>query len=107
MRKDIDVVAFDLDGTLYPNIEFYSRLIPFVLKEHRLLIALGKARDMLRSREYKGNFYDMQAQLIAEMLKRDPALIQNSIAPFSHSLISLFTIISLFNLLCAILCVTS
>lgn len=76
MRKDIDVVAFDLDGTLYPNIEFYSRLILFVLKEHRLLIALGKARDLLRSREYEGNFYDMQAQLMAEMLKSDPASIK-------------------------------
>jgi putative hydrolase of the HAD superfamily len=71
MRKDIDAVAFDLDGTLYPNIQFYSRLIPFVLKEHRLLIALGKARDILRATAPSGDFYDLQAELMAEILKVD------------------------------------
>jgi putative hydrolase of the HAD superfamily len=73
MRKDIDAVAFDLDGTLYPNIEFYSRLIPFVLKEHRLIMAMGKARDVLRSEEHKGHFYDHQARIMAEILKNDDA----------------------------------
>jgi putative hydrolase of the HAD superfamily len=77
MRKDIDVVAFDLDGTLYPNIEFYSRLIPFVLKEHKLLRAMGKARDVLRSEEHKGHFYDHQARIMAEILKDDPASIKD------------------------------
>jgi putative hydrolase of the HAD superfamily len=71
MRNDIDVIAFDLDGTLYPNVEFYSRLIPFVLKEHKLLWAMGKARDVLRSEEHKGHFYDHQARIMAEILKID------------------------------------
>jgi putative hydrolase of the HAD superfamily len=48
VRKDIDGIAFDLDGTLYPNYRFYIRLIPFILKEPRLLWALGKARRILR-----------------------------------------------------------
>ncbi len=77
MRKDIDAVAFDLDGTLYPNIEFYSRLIPFVLKEHKLLMAMGKARDVLRAEEHKGHFYDHQARIMAEILKDDPASIKD------------------------------
>jgi len=41
-------VAFDLDGTLYPNYRFYAHLIPFLVKEQRLLRAFGKARDRLR-----------------------------------------------------------
>jgi putative hydrolase of the HAD superfamily len=77
MRKDIDAVAFDLDGTLYPNIEFYGRLIPFVLKEHKLLRAMGKARDVLREEEHKGHFYDHQARIMAEILKDDAASIKN------------------------------
>ncbi len=77
MREDIDAVAFDLDGTLYPNIEFYSRLIPFVIKEHRLLRAMGKARDVLRDEEHKGHFYDHQARIMAEILKDDPVSIKN------------------------------
>jgi putative hydrolase of the HAD superfamily len=77
MRNDIDAVAFDLDGTLYPNIEFYSRLVPFVLKEHKLLMAMGKARDVLRDEEHKGHFYDHQARIMAEILKDDPASIKD------------------------------
>jgi putative hydrolase of the HAD superfamily len=73
MRKDIDAVAFDLDGTLYPNIEFYARLIPFVMKEHKLLMAMGKARDVLREEEHRGHFYDHQARIMAEILKVDDA----------------------------------
>lgn len=77
MRKEIDAVAFDLDGTLYPNYRFYARLIPFVLKEHRLLTAMGKARDVLRKEDHKGHFYDHQARIMAEILNDDPALIKN------------------------------
>ena len=62
-------VAFDLDGTLYPNFQLFSRLVPFLLKEHRLLRAMDKARRQLRnSGEYGTDFYDIQARLMAEIL---------------------------------------
>ncbi len=77
MRKEIDAVAFDLDGTLYPNYRFYSRLIPFILKEHRLLLAMGKARDVLRKKDHKGHFYDHQARIMAEILKDDPVSVKD------------------------------
>jgi putative hydrolase of the HAD superfamily len=77
MRNNIDAIAFDLDGTLYPNSQFYPRLVPFILKEYKLLIALGKARDILREKEYAGDFYDNQAQLMAEMLHSDPVSIKD------------------------------
>jgi putative hydrolase of the HAD superfamily len=75
MRCDIDGVAFDLDGTLYPNYRLYVRLIPFVFKEQRLLRALGAARDRLRKILVEGGFYEGQARIMAEILKADPKSI--------------------------------
>ena len=71
-------VAFDLDGTLYPNLGFYKWLVPFLLKESKFLRAFGKARDRLRRESLNpGNqdaisFYKMQAQYMAEILGEDP-----------------------------------
>ena len=66
-------VAFDLDGTLYPNFRLYFRLIPFLLKEHRLLRAFDKARTRLRrTGDYGGNFYELQAQFMGEILGEAP-----------------------------------
>jgi putative hydrolase of the HAD superfamily len=70
--KKFAALAFDLDGTLYPNYRFYIRLAPFFLRELRLLRAFGKARDRLRAGETVnsgGDFYERQARLMAEILK--------------------------------------
>jgi putative hydrolase of the HAD superfamily len=77
MREDIRGVAFDLDGTFYPNYRFYMRLIPFVVKEWRYLLAFSKARNNLRKTFRDGNFYDLQALLMGEILKRDGALVKD------------------------------
>lgn len=62
-------VAFDLDGTLYPNFSLYIRLVPFLLKEQRLLRAFDKARTRLRnSGAYAGDFYELQARIMGEIL---------------------------------------
>ena len=62
-------VAFDLDGTLYPNYRFYFRLIPFLLREQRFLRAMGKARAQLRQNEdYGGDFYETQAGIMGIIL---------------------------------------
>jgi len=74
-------VAFDLDGTLYPNFRLYARLLPFMVKEHRLLRAFGKARKMLRKnfsmeesgehsseKKPKEDFYDIQAGILGKIL---------------------------------------
>ena len=75
------VLAFDLDGTLYPNYSLYFRLLPFMLVEHRLLRAMGKARTRLRNSARSegqsplvdnpggsGDFYVNQARIMAEVL---------------------------------------
>jgi putative hydrolase of the HAD superfamily len=45
----VDAVAFDLDGTLYPNYRLNRLLFPFILKEWRFLLALGRARTRIRA----------------------------------------------------------
>lgn len=73
---DFDAIAFDLDGTLYPNRRFYLRLVPFIVREHRLLRAMGKARDALRAAAHEGRFYDLQARIMAEILDDDPETVK-------------------------------
>jgi putative hydrolase of the HAD superfamily len=70
----LEAVAFDLDGTLYPNLNFYAYIIPFILKERKLLYAFGRARNIIRSRQEEcgkenRDFYTVQAQETAKLLK--------------------------------------
>jgi putative hydrolase of the HAD superfamily len=73
-------VAFDLDGTLYPNYQLNLRLLPFIIKEHRLLIALGKARNALHAgftEDFPPDcFYDVQARIMAKYLSADPEAVK-------------------------------
>jgi len=74
MRNGIEGIAFDLDGTLYPNYRLNIRLVPFILKEWRLLAAFGKARNVIRKEQEDnpsllyGNFYEHQAAVTAGIL---------------------------------------
>jgi putative hydrolase of the HAD superfamily len=78
MRDGIEGIAFDLDGTLYPNYRFNFRLVPFILKEWRLLLAFGKARKIIRREQENGSlpppswdnggFYEYQAGITAKIL---------------------------------------
>jgi putative hydrolase of the HAD superfamily len=85
MRNDIEGVAFDLDGTLYPNYSLNIRLIPFFFKEGRLLIAFGKARNVIRKEQEipsfypQGDFYQQQAEKIAKILAVSPQQIKEKI----------------------------
>jgi putative hydrolase of the HAD superfamily len=97
-----DAVAFDIDGTVYPNYRFYWRLLPFLLRETPLLVAFGKARHGLREEQaarelaardsgghalnvqfppegappYSGEFYRLQAARMARFLKQDEAVVR-------------------------------
>ncbi|MDR0321323.1 MAG: HAD family hydrolase [Treponema sp.] len=73
MRHGIEGIAFDLDGTLYPNYRLNIKLIPFVLREGRLLAAFGKTRTIIRREQKNGSptqasFYDYQAEITAKLL---------------------------------------
>jgi len=80
MMPGISAVAFDLDGTLYPNYSLNLRLLPFLFRHCRFVLAFGRARNIIRREQEaktrlavqtpsKIDFYDRQAQLVAEQIK--------------------------------------
>jgi putative hydrolase of the HAD superfamily len=75
MRTDIEGVAFDLDGTLYPNYRFNKKIVSVLLKELPLMSAFGKARNIIREEQGTSpsypleDFYVYQAELTAKILK--------------------------------------
>jgi len=93
MRDGIEGVAFDLDGTLYPNYRFNLRLVPFILKEWRLLMAFGKARKIIRHEQENGSlpafkndggFYEYQAGITAKILGVPKEPLQKKIDLFIY-----------------------
>ena len=73
----IKAVAFDLDGTLYPNYRLYLRLFPDLILHTAFLYAFMVARRKLHPEqddvsETALSFYDRQAALTAELLGKDP-----------------------------------
>ena len=77
-------VAFDLDGTLYPNYSLNIRLIPFALRHGLLLAAFGRARSIIRREQGKSpaprpDFYEYQADLAAKMLGAPQKLVKDKI----------------------------
>ena len=75
----ISAVAFDLDGTLYPNYSLNIRLMPFLFRHWRLMLAFGRARNIIRREQAaqaatlqppsSSDFYERQAQIVADQLK--------------------------------------
>jgi FMN phosphatase YigB (HAD superfamily) len=91
MAQGISAVAFDLDGTLYPNYSLNLRLLPFLVRHWRFVLAFGRARDTIR-REHAAqtalapaqpssviDFYERQAQLVAAQLKEQQEEIRERI----------------------------
>ena len=101
MKNDIKAVAFDLDGTLYPNYRLNIRLVPFALKNSRFLLGFQKARKILHSLTPAdlakasppsdsspptphsplptSYFYDKQAALLGKLLGVQPHIIKEKI----------------------------
>ena len=67
---EIDAVAFDIDGTLYRNIVFYTRVLPHYLRHWRFFRKFNKVRKMLRDdkRNEKGynDLYRTQIGFLAK-----------------------------------------
>ncbi|MDR3302736.1 MAG: HAD family hydrolase [Spirochaetaceae bacterium] len=77
--KKFDAIAFDIDGTLYPNYRFYLRIMPCSVAHIPLLFAFRKMRKIMRSVSYTEDFYDAQARVTAEILRKDPAAVKRQI----------------------------
>jgi putative hydrolase of the HAD superfamily len=76
MERKFDGVAFDLDGTLYANYQFYARILPFLIKEFPLILAWGRARSVIRKTNVSSlsveDFYEKQAALMGKYLGKEP-----------------------------------
>lgn len=90
MRDCIEGVAFDLDGTLYPNRRLNIKLVPFLFKETRLLTAFGRARNIIRAQQKDAperlipDFYRKQAEITAKIMKKPPELVKERIENFIY-----------------------
>jgi putative hydrolase of the HAD superfamily len=85
MLQGLSAVAFDLDGTLYPNYRLNIRLLPFLFRHGPLLAAFAKARSIIRREQEQSpgavlpDFYDYQARLTAGLLHAPPEQIREKI----------------------------
>jgi putative hydrolase of the HAD superfamily len=91
MCGKFSAVAFDLDGTLYPNYRLNARLLPFLCRHWPLLAAMSMARTIIRREQEKSpssampNFYEHQAQLSAKMLFAKPEKVREKIDSLIYS----------------------
>ena len=87
---EIKGVAFDLDGTLYPDRRLRKMIIPQILKNLRFVISFGKARTIIRKEQEKwvntncipGDFYLYQAEITGKILKKSnepPEILKDEI----------------------------
>ncbi len=68
----IKAVAFDVDGTLYPNASMYLRSIPFALRRLCLMYSFAKVRRQVRKQRPIEDLGETQARMLAERLRISP-----------------------------------
>lgn len=66
--RDIKVIAFDIDGTLYSSVALYIRLIPYIFRHLRFYIHYSRVRKLLHRTAPLSDFYEYQARLLAKEL---------------------------------------
>ena len=101
MLADIKAVAFDIDGTLYPSLSLYWRLVPYIIRHFRFYLHYNKVRKIMHRTAPLPDFYEYQARLLASELgcssNRAKAMIKviaydglrpyfKKIKPFKHVL---------------------
>lgn len=81
--KDLEAIAFDIDGTLYSDMSLYIRILPYFFKRLPFFLAYNRARKVLHRTAPLADFYEYQARLLAEELKISSAeakkLIQDNV----------------------------
>lgn len=65
----ISAVAFDIDGTLYPNHRMFIHTFPSFIRHPLLIWHFSRIRKQIRKKDYHGDFYAMQTEMLAESMK--------------------------------------
>lgn len=68
----IKAVAFDIDGTLYPNRRMVFHSIPFLLTHFSLVKEFNEARKDLRKLENVTDFRKSQSEILAKRIDKTP-----------------------------------
>ena len=68
IMSGIKVVAFDIDGTLYPNHRLFLRIVGYVARNLRFYMHFNRVRKILHKTAPLPDFYEYQARLLAEEL---------------------------------------
>ncbi|MFP4643577.1 MAG: HAD family hydrolase [Spirochaetales bacterium] len=73
-------IAFDIDGTLYPNTVMYRKSIGLALTRPRLLYHFARVRRRMRHVRPIENFYETQLRMTAESLGTSPESLRGRLA---------------------------
>ncbi|MBQ6781513.1 MAG: HAD family hydrolase [Treponema sp.] len=65
MLENISVIAFDIDGTLYPSWALNVRIVVYFLRNLRFFLSFNKVRKQLHKTAPVADFYEYQARLLA------------------------------------------
>lgn len=65
MLDGISVIAFDIDGTLYPSFSFYLKIFPYFLRNFRFFLKFNAVRKILHRTALLPDFYEYQARIFA------------------------------------------
>lgn len=68
MIEGIKAVAFDIDGTLYPDYRLYIRMPFYFVRHLSFFLKYNKVRHILHQTAPLGDFYEYQARLLADEL---------------------------------------
>ena len=68
MLGNIKAVAFDIDGTLYPSVSLYIRLLPYIIRHFKFYIHYNRVRRIMHRTAPLPDFYEYQGRLMAEEL---------------------------------------
>ena len=79
MLADISVIAFDIDGTLYPSWALNVRLLPHVLRHFSFYLKFNTVRRRLHATAPLADFYEYQARLLADELHCAPEVARRRI----------------------------
>lgn len=67
MEFELEAVAFDIDGTIYPEWKFHLLLIPFILKNLHFMKSFGKVRRDIRQKQKKKTMLFYQISLMSRL----------------------------------------
>ncbi len=65
MKTDVTVIAFDIDGTLYPAWRLYVRVIPYFISHLGFFLHYNRVRKILHCTAPLPDFFEYQSRLLA------------------------------------------